>query len=231
MLVLKLKQGHPKAAMFKPWPEEIPEAYHLRKFWMFYLQSMASEENHSKINKDRVCSVQKMIGSQAFTYSRHWHKIDTVTPSDLERFSFFTAESFVNTTELCLQIHFLKAVVLVCFHVEKNHRIYNMGPYQLRVELQPYKWPYKWVTGVITLLIGDISPFITGRGPLCLCFDVPSSELSYFISSYRYSLLALTFSSQNTFQVCHVSIENMYISETQCKGVEAIFQNVDGMYI
>lgn len=26
MLVLKLKQGHPKAAMFKPWPEEIPQA-------------------------------------------------------------------------------------------------------------------------------------------------------------------------------------------------------------
>ena len=29
----------------------------------------------------------------------------------------------------------------------------------------PYKWPYKWVTGVITLLIGVITPFITGRGP------------------------------------------------------------------
>ena len=28
-----------------------------------------------------------------------------------------------------------------------------------------YKWPYKWVTGVITLLIGVITPFITGRGP------------------------------------------------------------------
>ena len=28
-----------------------------------------------------------------------------------------------------------------------------------------YKWHYKWVTGVITLLIGVITPFITGRGP------------------------------------------------------------------
>ena len=32
----------------------------------------------------------------------------------------------------------------------------------------PYKWPRKkWITGVITLLIGVITPFITGRGPPC----------------------------------------------------------------
>ena len=31
----------------------------------------------------------------------------------------------------------------------------------------PYKWPYKCVTGVITLLIGVITQFITGRGPPC----------------------------------------------------------------
>ena len=29
------------------------------------------------------------------------------------------------------------------------------------------KWPYKRVTGVITLLLGVITPFITGRGPPC----------------------------------------------------------------
>ena len=31
----------------------------------------------------------------------------------------------------------------------------------------PYKWPYKWVNGVITLLIGVKTPFTTGRGPPC----------------------------------------------------------------
>ena len=31
-----------------------------------------------------------------------------------------------------------------------------------------YKWPYKWVTGVITLLIGFITSLITGRGPPCI---------------------------------------------------------------
>ena len=34
-----------------------------------------------------------------------------------------------------------------------------------------YKWPYKWVPGVITLLIGVIISFITGRGPtLHFCY-------------------------------------------------------------
>ena len=28
-----------------------------------------------------------------------------------------------------------------------------------------YKWPYKWITRVITLLIGVTIPFITGRCP------------------------------------------------------------------
>ena len=29
----------------------------------------------------------------------------------------------------------------------------------------PCKWPYKWVTGILTLLIVVIAPFTTGRGP------------------------------------------------------------------
>ena len=29
----------------------------------------------------------------------------------------------------------------------------------------PCKWPYKWVTGVITLLVGVITTVVTGRGP------------------------------------------------------------------
>ena len=34
--------------------------------------------------------------------------------------------------------------------------------------ITPYKWPYKWVTGVV------ITPFITGKGPPC------KSYLYYF---------------------------------------------------
>lgn len=155
------------------------------------------------------------------TYSRHWHNFLTqwhqvtlsASRSSLLRVLWIPLNCACRSTS---------SKLVVC---------YKIGLYQLCVELQPYKWPYKWETGVITLHIGDISPFITRRGPLSLCFDVRSSELSYFISSYRYSLLAVTFSSQHIFQVSHVSIENMYIAEMQCKGVEASFQNVDGMYI
>ena len=45
----------------------------------------------------------------------------------------------------------------------------NMGD----VSYNPYKWPYKWVTGVITLLIGVITPLITGRGPPCTWRIIP----------------------------------------------------------
>ena len=33
------------------------------------------------------------------------------------------------------------------------------------------KWPSKWVTGVMTLLIMVITPFITGWGPPCIYFQ------------------------------------------------------------
>ena len=35
------------------------------------------------------------------------------------------------------------------------------------MELTPKKWPYKWVTGVITPISGVITLLITGRGPTC----------------------------------------------------------------
>ena len=39
------------------------------------------------------------------------------------------------------------------------------APTSYKWSYKPYKWPCKWVTGVITLLIGVITPFITSRGP------------------------------------------------------------------
>ena len=51
-----------------------------------------------------------------------------------------------------------------CYWVGGRPNIY------IYLELQTtiYKWPYNWVTGVITLLIGVITPLITGRGPPCI---------------------------------------------------------------
>ena len=41
------------------------------------------------------------------------------------------------------------------------------APTSYKWSYNPCKWPYKWVTGVITLPIGVITPFITGRVPPC----------------------------------------------------------------
>ena len=43
------------------------------------------------------------------------------------------------------------------------------------------KWPYTWVTGVITLLIGAITPFITGR-------ETPCTSSGNFVNSVSFSI-------------------------------------------
>ena len=40
----------------------------------------------------------------------------------------------------------------------------KVGPQTNKWSYNPYKLPYKWVTGVITLFNWVIAPFITGRG-------------------------------------------------------------------
>ena len=42
------------------------------------------------------------------------------------------------------------------------------APTRCKWGYSPYKWPYSWVTGVITRMNGVTTPFITGRCPLCL---------------------------------------------------------------
>ena len=39
------------------------------------------------------------------------------------------------------------------------------APSSYKWSYNPYKWPYKWLTVLITLVIGVINPVITGRGP------------------------------------------------------------------
>ena len=39
-------------------------------------------------------------------------------------------------------------------------------------DITPQKWPHKLVNGVMTLLIGGITPFITSKGPPCV-FRIP----------------------------------------------------------
>ena len=47
-----------------------------------------------------------------------------------------------------------------------------MGPYnRYKQNYNPYKWPYKWVTGVVSPIRGATTLLIAGRGPSCMpCF-------------------------------------------------------------
>ena len=53
---------------------------------------------------------------------------------------------------------------------QKTRANYNLpstrwAPSSYKWSYNPYKWPYKWLTVLITLVIGVINPVITGRGP------------------------------------------------------------------
>ena len=53
------------------------------------------------------------------------------------------------------------------------------APTSCKWSCNPYKWPYKCVTGIITLLIGVKTPVITGKGPPCM--DIFLARCSPFL--------------------------------------------------
>ena len=56
------------------------------------------------------------------------------------------------------------------------------APTSYKWSYSPYKWPCKWVTGVITPIGGVITQFITGRGPTLWKGSMAiNSHLSWFI--------------------------------------------------
>ena len=64
----------------------------------------------------------------------------------------------------------------------KNNVNYTRwAPTSYKWRYNPYKWPYKWVTGVITLLIEVIIPFRTSRGPPCMiCFHFSIEPMALY---------------------------------------------------
>ncbi len=75
---------------------------------------------------------------------------------------------------------------------------YKVGPgSSYKWSCTPYKWPSKWVTGVITLLTLVITPLITGRCPPCISI---SQTVSQFPCHYNCYPLAL-----RPYQLYHVS--------------------------
>ena len=64
-------------------------------------------------------------------------------------------------------------------HLMKTHTRWAPSSYKWSYNL--YKWPYKWLTVLITLVIGVINPVITGRGPTlydpCMLFFNKSTNM------------------------------------------------------
>ena len=61
----------------------------------------------------------------------------------------------------------LRVVVFVIEAAFLLSSIRDLAPTRYKWGYNPYKWPSTWVTAVITLLIGVITPFIAGGGPSC----------------------------------------------------------------
>ena len=47
------------------------------------------------------------------------------------------------------------------------------APASYKRSYNPYKWPYNFVTGVITLVIGVITQVTSGRGPIFYKYYIP----------------------------------------------------------
>ena len=64
--------------------------------------------------------------------------------------------------------------IIIAYPGNPHEQIIQGGPWapdSYKWSYDPYKWLYKRVTGVRTLLIGVITPLITGRGPPCSVMD------------------------------------------------------------
>ena len=85
------------------------------------------------------------------------------------------------------------------------------------VTVYPYKWPYKWATGIITPINRVITLLIAGRGPLCMnptfsdgltpCAVLPQV---YFIHGDR-TQITNEFATQTLFHTCHLQTVLIYI--------------------
>ena len=91
--------------------------------------------------------------------------------------------------------------------VFNHYHCTRWAPTSYKWNYNPYNWPYKWVNGVITLLIRAINPFITGRAGAHLAIDEQvKGETDWS------QLKALCFFFQARFHVEYPKI--MVLSET-----------------
>ena len=84
--------------------------------------------------------------------------------------SVWTKGAFVSSSPSVVEIVALGDLFGWSFdHTKKEHEFHKMCPLlELYMELSPSKWPYKWVTGVITPTSGAITLLKNSRGPSCI---------------------------------------------------------------
>ena len=75
----------------------------------------------------------------------------------------------------------------------------------------PYKCPYEWLTGVITLLLKVITPLKTGRGPPLLEHTAGSQRARLFLYLFGFLLLPSDYGLHlELFQVFLVIVDPVY---------------------
>ncbi len=82
----------------------------------------------------------------------------------------------------------------------KGETTTRWAPTSYKWSCNPYKWPYKWVTGVITPISEVITLLITGRGPTLYL------QPTHFLGS----MLVFDGCSLNTKPSCLVSIRQIF---------------------
>ena len=70
----------------------------------------------------------------------------------------------------------------MCEYVWEKNNSTRWAPASYKWSYNPYKWPYKWLTVLITLVIGVINPVITGRGPT-LYLTLQNTKMTTLLAS------------------------------------------------
>ena len=108
---------------------------------------------------------------------------------------------------------YLKPSAWYTIHIKKitTHTRWAQKTVINEVSYNPYKWPHKLVTGVVTLFIGVINPFITGSGAHLVFFALENWYLGPVLLGF--GLFSRCYAA---FHICWYSLLDL-IEETTNK--------------
>ena len=101
-------------------------------------------------------------------------------PLTITQHGWFQMDSNIDNV-LCRWPLLLKHIVFKTLGLKIDDTATTWAPTSCKWSYDLYKWPYTWVTGVITLLIGAITPFTTGR-------ETPCTSSGNFVNSVSFTI-------------------------------------------